>query len=842
MKASDIYPQSNLTKLQLLYWTAQELRPAVPFLNTILAFHIDGPVSREHFNNAFQALVSQSDALRTVIGEADGVPQRCVPRVDNYELPYLDFSHETHPTVAARSWMQRRSAIPLKLDERLFDSALLKIAPEQFLWYINQHHIIADASSFFVLFRHLEELYERSLQGQLDEAPILPSFEKYASYERDYHKSANSIKAENYWTKKLEPGPEYVRFFGRQPVKKTSRVTRVSHRLSHKQSEQLRNIARQEGIFTVSEDLSLYNLFASLYFAQLHQLSGNRRLGVVTPVHNRFTEQFRNTIGLIMELCPLQVEISEDDTFISLLKKVKRETRGAMVHYQVASALALDNKAFDVMFNMYHTPVLTLNGAGVQAERIHPGYGAESLVLHVNDHSPSECFELYFDFHEDVFSASERRQIADAFVQLIDAFLADGTQPVESVNYLATPDVAHTFDRPEDNTGGTRAREQGRAQWYRSLVARRDPLELQLTQIWEKLFGVRPIGVTDNFFDLGGSSFLAVRLFAEIEKLTGKNLSLSTLLEAGTIEDQARLLREEGWSSSASEAVSSLVPLQPHGTRPPFFCMHGGGGNVIHYRMLAHHLGSDQPFYGLQPRGIDGTAPFHTTVEQMAAYYIEQIQTVQPKGPYFLGGYCFGATVAFEVAQQLQRLGQQVAVLVSLDGATPDYPDLLPSRSERASEHLTRILGTNPEKAFSYITGRIARRSTRLWKRTKKQLRRKKLARKLFPGLGKPVPHPPHHHEMVQTLRRAYRQYKPQLYPGELIVFRGARKHDHTLGWGRLVSDGVKVHELAISTSMDMFKEPHVEVLARKLRSCLDEAKTGLQSNQELVEHASNQF
>lgn len=160
----------------------------------------------------------------------------------------------------------------------------------------------------------------------------------------------------------------------------------------------------------------------------------------------------------------------------------------------------------------------------------------------------------------------------------------------------------------------------------------------QLTSIWQGLLGLPSISPDQNYFDLGGDSSLAVQMFAQIEKAFQVKLPLATLYEAPTIAELAAILQSE-----VSDARwSPLVPVQPNGSRPKFFCFHGAGGNVLSYRELSLHLGNDQPFYGLQCQGLDGTSPLLTRVEDMASIYVKAIRKVQPDGPYFLGGYCMG--------------------------------------------------------------------------------------------------------------------------------------------------------------------------------------------------------
>ena len=197
-------------------------------------------------------------------------------------------------------------------------------------------------------------------------------------------------------------------------------------------------------------------------------------------------------------------------------------------------------------------------------------------------------------------------------------------------------------------------------------VAPREPLELKIAAIWEQVLGIRPVGVKDNFFDLGGHSLLAVQLAARLAKVTGQRVPLNAILRGPTVEQLAGILRRE-----APARVTPLVPIQPSGSRPPFYCVPGAGGNVIYLYNLARHLGPDQPFYGLQGVGFEGEAPPHHSVEEMAAHYLRSVQEMQPSGPYFLGGHSLGGWVAYEMAQQLLRCGHKVGLVVIVDTPTP---------------------------------------------------------------------------------------------------------------------------------------------------------------------------
>ncbi|RKH24400.1 thioesterase domain-containing protein, partial [Corallococcus sicarius] len=175
----------------------------------------------------------------------------------------------------------------------------------------------------------------------------------------------------------------------------------------------------------------------------------------------------------------------------------------------------------------------------------------------------------------------------------------------------------------------------------KDFVAPRDALEMQLARIWEDLLGLRSVGVRTSFFELGGHSLLAVRMVAAVRERLGQSLPLSVLFQQPTLEHLAKVLREEAQDWTPLVLLEKGAP----GHRPLFF-VHPGGGNVLAYGELARRLGPSQPVYGLQSRGLDGR-PVAESVEEMAALYLEAVRSVQPQGPYLLGGWSMGGVVAY---------------------------------------------------------------------------------------------------------------------------------------------------------------------------------------------------
>jgi amino acid adenylation domain-containing protein len=366
------------------------------------------------------------------------------------------------------------------------------------------------------------------------------------------------------------------------------------------------------------------------------------------------------------------------------------------------------------------------------------------------------------------------------------------------------------------------APEKNRLEAGTPLMAPRDAIELQLIRIWEEVLRVEPVGLRDNFFELGGDSLLAVRLFAQIDKSFGQKLPLATLFQAPTIEHLADVLRQEEWSPP----WFALVPIQPRGSKPPFFCVHAHGGEVLIFKDLAKQLGPEQPFYGLQALWLNGDQARPSSVEEMAASYLREIQTLQPEGPYFLGGYCYGGKVAFEMAQQLEAQGQEVALLVMLDAYAPGYPQRLPwvrrQVIQRATFHVGNLRRITPREWFHYFLekGKIGKA------RTEKRL--KKFAGKLYLGLGRPLP--PALQEVQEKPRPRLNPYKPSVYPGGIVLFRPSQQpqsyyHLPDMGWGGLAAGGLEIYEVPGRFGA-IIREPHVRVMADHLRRCLQAAQT----------------
>lgn len=363
------------------------------------------------------------------------------------------------------------------------------------------------------------------------------------------------------------------------------------------------------------------------------------------------------------------------------------------------------------------------------------------------------------------------------------------------------------------------------AERQRQSVAPRDATESELVNIWEQVLGSGPVGINDNFFDLGGHSLLAVRLFSEIERIFGKQLDLSTLMSAPTVAQLAASLRNGHAANS-----SLLVPIQRQGSRPPLYCIHGGGGHVLRLRDLALGLGPDQPMYGLRAPVFNG---YHSSVsvERLAEIYVQEIRKAQPEGPYYLAGPSFGGLIAYEMATQLAALGEEVALLVLFDTGNQAFGRSLPflgSLRFRASRMLGRMqyyrtwfLRTGPK-----VRGRLVPELCRsAWTRIGNLLWR--AAYTTFRWSNRPLPNCLR--DNLKVFTRAAKAYRPKPYPGRVVLFKAEEQEgqygpDPTMGWGGLARGGVEIH-VAAGDHTSMFRKPQVYKLGEQLRARLEAAQ-----------------
>ena len=387
----------------------------------------------------------------------------------------------------------------------------------------------------------------------------------------------------------------------------------------------------------------------------------------------------------------------------------------------------------------------------------------------------------------------------------------------------AAPEAEQGFERPELDT---------------DFVAPRNELEEVLAGHFASLLGVARVGVEDSFFDLGGHSLIAVRLFARIKRRFDVDFPISVLFEAPNVAALAAMiaartgtdgagLKAGGDGAHTAPAFKHLVALHhgAAGAKTPFFLVAGMFGNVLNLRHLALMLGRQRPVYGLQARGLIGDEAPHMCIRDAAADYIGEIRSVQPQGPYLLGGFSGGGITAYEIARQLEAAGDRVALLALLDTPLPVRPPL--ARRDRALIKLHELrskgLGFLSEWAANRVRWEVEKRS----------------GGEAVASGGAPEFN---NRQIEAAFRHAVAAYDPETWNGPLVLFRPPLDRRWKVSGGRWVSGereyvhpdnawtahAPNIRVIEVPGDHDsMVLVPNVSVLSEQLKTCIAQAETG---------------
>ena len=371
-------------------------------------------------------------------------------------------------------------------------------------------------------------------------------------------------------------------------------------------------------------------------------------------------------------------------------------------------------------------------------------------------------------------------------------------------------------------------------------LAPTNDVERTLVGFWQELLGVGQVGVQDSFFDLGGHSLIAVRLFAMIKKAFRVEFPISILFEAPTIAACARLISAEIGEAEGAEATvdggskplapkrrfTHLVPMHEGegGPKAPFFLVAGMFGNVLNLRHLAQLLGADRPFYGLQARGLMGDANPHTSLPEAAADNIAELRQMQPHGPYLLGGFSGGGLTAWEMARQLEAAGEVVSLLVLFDTPLPIRPSL--TRQDKAMIKLAELRAKGPGYLAEWARNRWA------WEKQKRNR-----------GQTAPESGLAHNATIEAAFRQAISVYDMTKRQGATVLYRPPLDRHWLVSGGKHVSKAKEyvfedndltrfapaLRVVEVPGDHDsMVLEPNVRTLAKRLREAMAEAEASV--------------
>ncbi len=413
-------------------WIGQQMSPNSPMYNMALTFELTSAIEVPQFQRAFQKLMEQCDVMRTVFIKQDGQAQQKITSQFTGDLTVLDFSSQVDQEQFVKNWTEQRSQKIFDISTCLFDSVLIKLSEEKYLWYLNQHHLITDAWAVTEQYGLLGRIYQQLSQGQSLDDISTPSYADYIQYEALQATNPDNQKSIAHWQEKAKNLPDPPAFYGRSNRELSSHSERISITLSKEKSDALRALTQESDLRSWTQHLSLFSVFSTLLLTYIYRVTNQQKLAIGTPAHNRSTTAFKATPGLFIELFPMAVELSPEDNFSTLYQKVRNEAMEFLRYAQAGISSPELNRGFNVVLNYINANLKEFNGQTAVSNWVHADHAdpGHHLRLQVYDFDDSGCIELGFDLNTAVFDPQQRAETPRQFLQLFDSFIADRFQNI----------------------------------------------------------------------------------------------------------------------------------------------------------------------------------------------------------------------------------------------------------------------------------------------------------------------------------------------------------------------------------------------------------------------------
>ncbi|MEL7037607.1 MAG: condensation domain-containing protein [Cyanobacteria bacterium J06592_8] len=805
------FPQQRL-------WFLQQLNPSkAAAYNMPFGFRISGSLNLLALEQSLNEIIQRHEGLRTTFSVIEGEPTQVIHDPFSFHLSVVNVESIAKEQQENRvmEWVKADIEKPISLTQLpLFRGTIFQLSEQDYFLLLNIHHIIIDAWSKGVLFQELATLYKAFSQGKTSPLSELSlQYADFSVWQRQCIQGEFKQTLLNYWQRQLGEDLQPLKLLTDHSPSIDSTHSSAENKLllPAELITQLKSFSRKEGA-------TLFATLLAAFKVLLYRYTEQDNFFVCSPIANRSRKETKGIIGYFVNLLILRTQLNKEQTFREYLSQVRQVVSGGFAHQdlpiqEILNELnLLQTPLSKVMFALQNTTIHTLELSGLEVETSNLDSGTADFDLYLYLIQEGDTFAAIFKYNADLFEEETIAKMQEHYRRILENILINPEQSLCDVLSLSETEQQKLEEKRAKQSTLNSASIASETPY----ISPRNSTELKLAQLWSQVLGIESIGVRDNFFDLGGKSLMAMSLFTQIEQTFGKTLPLTTLLNAPTIEKLAEILAE----NESSQTWSSLVPLQPHGSKPPFFCIHGQQGNVLNLRELAQSLSIDQPFYGLQAQGLDGKQMPYFTIEEMATHYLAEIRTVQPHGPYFLGGNSMGGTIAFEMAQQLEQQGEKVAVLVMFDTFNKNAFPRLVFRKQHYLKYLSQL---GVSKLFTEVKDL-----------TKRQLQ--VLFCKLYLHFGKSLPHHLSRAIVAEANMQAKWAYKPQVYSGKITLFQAEKAaqfnkfylpnkadwetRDPQHGWGDLTTQKLEIYEVP-GDHYSIFDRPNVQVLAETLKACL---------------------
>ncbi len=668
----------------------EEIYPLSSMQNALLFHHLQGGkdegllhvtcrlkgnLDEKLFKSAWQEAVKRHEALRSSIHHKD-IKQPVQIVFSELELPIetLDW-RDISPDDISKSIQIFKTQDLIKHGLDLSETSnnrltLIHLQNTEYQLIWTCHHILLDGWSAAVILRDVFQIYTEKYDNRASELATIPSYGSYLNW----RKKQDENLAQKFWK-------EYLASFG-QPKFIQINTGKSKRRLLHEFSLE-KEIKKSIYAYIRTHHLTLNTLLQGMWAVLLSRFVAQDDVMFGTTVSGRHADVPNVDLmaGLFMNVLPVRAKLEQEKTFSYNLNhlQIKQLKTQEFSHVNLdeiisQSEISEHGALFDTLMVVENFPWNDLKGAGLTLTNLSGGitttYPLTLVII------PEDTIKFKFIYDRSKISKSTINWLEKGIITILNQ-LEDNPKISEIISRITVPSIPtiNTFIPQISDT--------------KNHIEPQNQTQLELVQIWEEIFGRNSIGIRDDFFEMGGTSLMAVRLFSKIKEKTGKNLALVTLLQYRTVEALSKLISDGG------ATWNTLVPLQKGDAKQPLFCIHAGGGHVLFYKGLADNMPTHQTVYAVQPEGLDGRDFSYDSMEEMTAFYLREIRKVQPKGPYHILGMCFSNAVAFEMVKQLKAMGETVGTLVIVDSAPGFMRKNQPKKKGRLEKfiHKFRDLG-----------------------------------------------------------------------------------------------------------------------------------------------------
>lgn len=752
-----------------------------------LEFIIHGNVDKSLMKKAWQEAIKQHPILRTSFHwENLAEPHQTIHKDAPINWKYKDLSEPgSDAKESIRNIKDEDKGEGFNLNQpgggRLL---LLKLSDNEYHLIWTCHHILIDGWSGAIIVKDVLLWYQKIAENEEIPFKLSPRFDKFLEWKA----GQNQEKAKAFWQAMFAEAKPPLFSKGHSSVK--SNFKDLSVYPVQTSIKKLQELSKNERLTINSVYQGLWMLTLASYF-QSEEIS----LGLTLTGRSSSFSGIDRLTGLLMNVLPVRKQINADadlsswlldlQTTLNELREFEYVDTNRIQEWTKAENQSLFDSLF--VFGNFMSEALTIGDLTIDEFR--GGFSATfPLTIRVN---PAEKMEINCRYDANIIDERAALWLLETYESLINKVAVENgfKGKISSL-------ITNTYDNKE---GETKRAENASLSERNSFVATRNLSELKLLKIWEKILGTELISVHDNYFDLGGSSLGAIKLFAEIEKTFGKKLSPTAIVNNPTIASLAKLLGEE-----ENEEWSSIVPMKTSGDSLPLFCIHSGGAHILFYQGLAKYMNPERPVYAIQPMGIDGEEEMHADIPEMASHYISEIQKIQPHGPYHLIGTCFGNAVGVEIAHQLKEKGEELAVLYVIDSA-PAYLEPPSPNGER--KPISRMAAMLKKGDWKGILKKFAGRYNRV---------QRKLTN------GSKTQQELELDEIVDSLNGMYTKYSWRPLKNKVVLIRSKEfsnrkdKFFHLDRWNYLGGEELEVYEVD-GSHLTLFEEPEVKGLTKKV-------------------------